>query len=49
MIPTGSQGARLQIISQIELLAITASIRGAHGCVALYTQACADYALEAAE
>jgi len=49
MIPTGSQGARLQVISQIELLAITASIRGAHSYVAPYTQACADYALEAAE
>jgi len=39
----------LQVISQIKLVAITALIRGAHGCVAPHTRACADYALEAAE
>ncbi len=49
MIPTGSQGVRLQVVSQIEFVAITASIMGAHSYVAPYTQACADYALEAAE
>jgi hypothetical protein len=39
----------LLVVSQIEFVAITASIRGAHSYVAPYTQACADYALEAAE